>query len=214
MAELLEMPPHSKEFKAVEKALEDAGLCDDDWDENDVTQKAYKIAKLKRWDLSKVQSTWSKLDNSQGWQEKVSVEKTGKEVDKQLSTVLGSLGSSGSGSTENASMHDQFQGSLTQRSAGKGSWEKEVAKAQDLAARLEVKNNQALKDKGKELEQWVQNEQKEIKLLRAYLAAGDGLELKDFSGQSMLDAAKEWVSNVQEFVTKAKAKVRTATALL
>ena len=117
--------------------------------------------------------------------------KTGKEVDKQLSTVLGSLGSSGNGSTENASMHDQFQGSLTQLTAGKGSWEKEVAKAQDLAARLEVKSNQALKDKGKELEQWVQNEQKEIKLLRAYLAAGDGLELKDFSGQSMLDAAKE-----------------------
>ncbi len=119
----LEMPPESKEFKAVEKALEDAGLCDDGWDENDVTQKAYKIAKLKRWDLSKMQSTWSKLDNSQGWHEKVSVEKTGKEVDKQLSTVLGSLGSSGSGHTaENASqeqLFDKFQGSLNQLSAGK-----------------------------------------------------------------------------------------------
>ena len=30
LAELLEMPPDSKEFKAVEKCLEDQGLCDDE----------------------------------------------------------------------------------------------------------------------------------------------------------------------------------------
>ena len=92
LAELLEMPPESKEFKAVEKALEEKGLCDDEWDEADVTQNAYKQTKLKRWDLSRVQNTWSKLENSQGWAEQVNVEKSGREVDKQLSTVLGSLG--------------------------------------------------------------------------------------------------------------------------
>ena len=54
LAELLEMPAESKEFKAVEKALEEQSLCDDEWDEGDVTQKAYKLAKLKCWDLSRV----------------------------------------------------------------------------------------------------------------------------------------------------------------
>ena len=220
LAELLEMPPDSKEFKAVEKCLEDEGLCDDEWDEADVTQKAYKLAKLKRWDLSRVQNTWSKLDNSQGWNEKVAVEKSGKEVDRQLSTVLGSLGNStaaGSSQDNNLDqqqMLDQFQACLSQLNALKTGWEKEVAKAQDLAARLEVKTNQALKDKGTELEKWVQNELKEIKTLRCYLAAGEDLEPKEFNGQSMLDAAKAWVNNTQEYHTKAKAKVKLCNALL
>ena len=220
LAELLEMPPDSKEFKAVEKCLEDQGLCDDEWDEADVTQKAYKLAKLKRWDLSRVQNTWSKLENSQGWQEQVAVEKSGKEVDRQLSTVLGSLGNStAAGSSQDNNLgqeqlFDQFQGCLTQLNATKTGWEKEVAKAQDLAARLEVKTNQALKDKGTELEKWVQNELKEIKMLRSYLAAGEDLEPKDFNYQSMLDAAKAWVNNTQEYHTKAKAKVKLCNALL
>ena len=220
LAELLEMPPDSKEFKAVEKSLEEQGLCDDEWDEGDVTQKAYKLAKLKRWDLSRVQNTWSKLENSQGWQEQVAVEKSGKEVDRQLSNVLGSLGNStAAGSSQDNNLgqeqlFDQFQGCLTQLNATKTGWEKEVAKAQDLAARLEVKTNQALKDKGTELEKWVQNELKEIKMLRSYLAAGEDLEPKDFNGQSMLDAAKAWVNNTQEYHTKAKAKVKLCNALL
>jgi len=219
LAELLEMPPESKEFKAVEKALEEKGLCDDGWDEADVTQNAYKQTKLKRWDLSRVQNTWSKLENSQGWAEQVNVEKSGREVDKQLSTVLGSLGSGSSGAKDNQdlgheALYDQFCGCLTQLNASKTSWEKEIAKAQDLCARLEVKSNQALKDKGTELENWVQKELKEIKLLRSYLAAGEDCEQKDFNGQSMLDAAKAWVNNTQEYLSKAKAKVKSSTALL
>ena len=99
LAELLEMPPESKEFKAVEKALEEKGLCDDGWDEADVTQNAYKQTNLKRWDLSR-------------------------EVDKQLSTVLGSLGSGSSGAKDNQdlgheALYDQFCGCLTQLNASK-----------------------------------------------------------------------------------------------
>ena len=148
----------------------------------------------------------------------MSAEKTGEEVDKQLSTVPGSLGS-GSGSSQDKDLgrdqlFDQFQGCLTQLNATKTSWEKEVAKAQHLSARLEVKSNQALKDKGTELEKWAQNELKEIKMLRSYLAAGEDLEIKDFNGQSMLDAAKAWVNNTQGYHTKAKAKVKLCNALL
>ena len=196
VSELLEMPPESKEFKAVEKALEVAGLCDDAWDENDVTQEAYK----KRSDMSKVQSTWSKLDKSQ---EKVSVDKTGKEVDKQLSTVLGSLGSNGSGSKENA---------------GPAFWP--IPRKLDTAA----PGRKKLQRPKTWLQGWNSRKTKPWKTKARNWSngaeraegdqAGEGLELKDFSGQSILNAAKARVSNVQEYHTKAKSKVRTSIPLL
>ena len=70
LAAMLEMPEDSAPFKAVEQSMEKHGLADTNWDETDPVQKAYSLAKLKRWDLSEVHATFTSTANGKkAWQQ-------------------------------------------------------------------------------------------------------------------------------------------------
>lgn len=88
LATFLELPPDSTDFKKIEASLLKQGLADDLWDEKLPVENAYKKAGLKRWNLDKVTATYSTLTNTQGWTETVEMEAQGKDVQKNLSTVL------------------------------------------------------------------------------------------------------------------------------
>ena len=142
VSELLEMPPESKEFKAVEKALEVAGLCDDAWDENDVAQKAYK----KRWDMSKVQSTWLGRKWTSNWAQCLAAWAA---MEVEAKRMQGQL-------------FDQFQESLTQLLLGERS-----CKGPRPGCKVGTQEKPSLEKQRQGIGAMAQNEQKEIKLLRA-----------------------------------------------
>ena len=85
-----------------------------------------------------------------------------------------------------------------------GGWEKEINKAQDIAARLSVRTgDQPVQKKGKHLDQWCADQTLEIGKLRAYLSAA-----------SEAQPGEAWVASTQENLTKAKAKVKSNQALV
>ena len=90
----MEMPADSKEFMAVEKALlQEEGYADDDWNLSDGTQKAYKAAKLKRWNLDKIRVHFCTVTTDKKWQESVEASKqSSKGSVDQLSTVMDTIG--------------------------------------------------------------------------------------------------------------------------
>ena len=90
----MEMPADSKEFLAIEKALlQEEGYADDDWDITDGTQKAYKAAKLKRWNLDTVRVHFCTVTTDKKWQESVEATKqSSKGSADQLSTVMDIIG--------------------------------------------------------------------------------------------------------------------------
>ena len=94
MAAIMEMPADSKEFMAVEKTLlQEEGYADDDWDLSDGTQKAYKAAKLKRWNLDKMRVHFCTVTTDKKWQESVEASKqSSKGSVDQLSTVMDTIG--------------------------------------------------------------------------------------------------------------------------
>ena len=77
LAAMLEMPEDSAPFKAVEQSMEKQGLADTNWDETDPVQKAYSLAKLKRWDLSKVHATFTSTSFNSKWEESLAASKEG-----------------------------------------------------------------------------------------------------------------------------------------
>ena len=121
----MEMPADSKEFMAIEKALlQEEGYADDDWDLSDGTQKAYKAAKLKRWNLDKIRVHFCTVTTDKKWQESVEANKqSSKGSADQLSTVMDIIGrrdpEPGPGSKEEPSQEDlafqKFQNQLALR---------------------------------------------------------------------------------------------------
>ena len=132
MAAIMEMPADSKEFMAVEKALlQEEGYADDDWDLSDGTQKAYKAAKLKRWNLDKIRVHFCTVTTDKKWQESVEASKqSSKGSVDQLSTVMDTIGrrdpEPSSGSKEEPSQEDlafqKFQNQLATFSGQKSIW--------------------------------------------------------------------------------------------
>ena len=94
VAAIMEMPADSKEFMAIEKALlQQEGYADDDWDLNDGTQKAYKAAKLKRWNLDKIQVHFCTRTTDKKWEESIQANKQStKGSADQLSSVMDYIG--------------------------------------------------------------------------------------------------------------------------
>ena len=120
----MEMPADSKEFMAVEKALLQEEGCDG-------TQKAYKAAKLKRWNLDKIRVHFCTVTTDKKWQESVEASKqSSKGSVDQLSTVMDTIGrrdpEPSSGSKEEPSQEDlafqKFQNQLATFSGQKSIW--------------------------------------------------------------------------------------------
>ena len=200
-------------------------------------QNAYKKAGLKRWDLSKVTATWGTLSNHQGWQEDIALEAQASSSgsQKQLTSALGAIGKTAlePGQQRDPDFED-FTNQVTALASLKGKfffvndscfmwlflfpwsggWEKEINKAQDIAARLSVRSaDQPVQKKGKDLDQWCTDQTLEIGKLRAYLSAASEAQPGDFKPEH-LPAAKAWVASTQENLTKAKAKVKSNQALV
>ena len=102
LAAMLEMPEDSAPFKAVEQSMEKQGLADTKWDETDPVQKAYSLAKLKRWDLSKVHATFTSTSFNSKWEESLAASKEG-----NSKAQLASLSSMLEGSISSSSMQAQ-----------------------------------------------------------------------------------------------------------
>ena len=103
----------------------------------------------------------------------------------------------------------EFQNVCNSLNSCKNAWEKELAKAQDLACRLEIKGDPSFHAKGKGLQTWCQEQLK--------AAASEDLAPEDTSPESLsksLPAAKAWLASSQEKLQEAKAKVKTHQALL
>ena len=99
---MLEMPEDPAPFKAVEQSMEKQGLADTNWDETDPVQKAYSLAKLKRWDLSKVHATFTSTSFNSKWEESLAASKEG-----NSKAQLASLSSMLEGSMSSSSMQAQ-----------------------------------------------------------------------------------------------------------
>ena len=95
----------SAPFKAVEQSMEKQGLADTNWDETDPVQKAYSLAKLKRWDLSKVHATFTSTSFNSKWEESLAASKEG-----NSKAQLASLSSMLEGSISSSSSSTQAQG--------------------------------------------------------------------------------------------------------
>ena len=111
----------------------------------------------------------------------------------------------------------EFQNVCNSLNSCKNAWEKELAKAQDLACRLEIKGDPSFHAKGKGLQTWCQEQLKAIANLRSYVEASEDLAPEDTSPESLsksLPAAKAWLASSQEKLQEAKAKVKTHQALL
>lgn len=88
-----------------------------------------------------------------------------------------------------------------------------MTKAQDLSAKLTCKSEQAVKSKGQGLAAWATDQLVELGKLRSYLAPDEDTSKDDFK-EDFVPAVKAWVTTTQEFVSKAKAKVKSHQALL
>ena len=79
----------------------------------------------------------------------------------------------------------EFQNVCNSLNSCKNAWEKELAKAQDLACRLEIKGDPSFHAKGKGLQTWCQEQLKAIANLRSYVAASEDLAPEDTSPESL-----------------------------
>ena len=210
VAAMLEMTADSDEFLAVEKHLaKQKDMVDLNWDETNPVEASYKASKLQRWNLALLKSTWSAVSQSQAAKDNLTMSSSGSEVLQISGKALDDKGVS--------KPLKEFQNVCNSLNSCKNAWEKELAKAQDLACRLEIKGDPSFHAKGKGLQTWCQEQLKAIANLRSYVAASEDLAPEDTSPESLsksLPAAKAWLASSQEKLQEAKAKVKTHQALL
>lgn len=210
VAAMLEMTADSDEFLAVEKHLaKQKDMVDFNWDETNPLEASYKASKLQRWNLGLLKSTWSAVSQSQAAKDNLTMSSSGSEVLQISGQALDDKGVS--------KPLKEFQNVCNSLNSCKNAWEKELAKAQDLACRLEIKGDPSFHAKGKGLQTWCQEQLKAIANLRSYVAASEDLAPEDTSPESLsksLPAAKAWLASSQEKLQEAKAKVKTHQALL
>ena len=230
----MEMPADSKEFMAVEKALlQEEGYADDDWDLSDGTQKAYKAAKLKRWNLDKIRVHFCTVTTDKKWQESVEASKqSSKGSVDQLSTVMDTIGrrdpEPSSGSKEEPSQGRRVSGQACHVLllgsnfvfnyffcilVSLGSVEKDMSKITGVAARLQTRQDPALKQKAKELSAFLKDQAQYMEQATQYLGAGEEARKGEIN-EAYLQVLQNHSDKMGELHAAVKDKLRRATALL
>ena len=144
---MLEMIADSDEFLAVEKHLtKQKDMVDFNWDETNPLEASYKASKLQRWNLGLLKSTWSAVSQSRAAKDNLTMSSSDSEVLQISGQALDDKGVT--------KALKEFQNVCNSLNSCKNAWEKGLAKAQDLACRLEIKGDPSFYAKGKGLQTW------------------------------------------------------------
>ena len=239
----MEMPADSKEFMAVEKALlQEEGYADDDWDLSDGTQKAYKAAKLKRWNLDKIRALSPQTRSGRSRLRPASSPARAQSTSCPLSwtPLVAGIQNPALVLRRNPARRTwPFRSSRTswrlsqgRRVSGQachvynfvfnyffcilvslGSVEKDMSKITGVAARLQTRQDPALKQKAKELSAFLKDQAQYMEQATQYLGAGEEARKGEIN-EAYLQVLQNHSDKMGELHAAVKDKLRRATALL